>query len=978
MKFLRKVLVLFVLLVIYQAKIYAQNGKITGQVIDKKTGEELIGVTVVIEGTSFGAATDFNGNYVINNVKPGTYNIVASYVAYSKKVITNVQVKPNEETKVNISLEESTKELQEVVITSTLIKETASALLIQQKRNASISDGVSADMIKRTPDATTSDVMKRVSGTSIQDNRFAVIRGLNDRYNTAYINGAPLPSSESDRKAFSFDIFPSNMLDNMVITKTSSPDLPGDFSGGLITINTKDNPERRFTSVSFGLTYHSITTGQTGYTYQGGKTDFLGLDDGTRKLNSSIPARGSYHTQTIEQKIESSKLFNDNWKTENIPSIPLNFSLQVSGGNNYKVGKKGELGFIISGNYSNSYRKTVVERNRVNKPMNVDENQLLSSFSDDITKNEILSGLMANVGYKIDNNNKISFKNALTLNTEDQTILRTGIDLYLDESLPKVNNVYYIYQQNILTANQLIGEHYITPAKTKLKWILNNNTIKRDIPDFRRFSTRSTKIDPSSSDEYYPFEAQVSNSIDIAQTGRFFSTLTENIRSAGLDVQRPIEYLSGKTVKTDFKFGGLVQKRVRDFEARAFGYRLTTNAPFGSIYNGNTFKRFPLESIFRKELFNDSLYIDEDFRAQDVYQATSNLRAGYLMFDQRFFARLRLVYGVRFESYQQIINSFERNSSPPKPLVIDTTFNDFLPSLNIIYELTDKTNLRFSTFRSVARPEFRELANFAFYDFNLNTVVVGQPSLSRTLINNYDLRYEYYPGENQLISASVFLKNFTNAIESIAERVGSDDNYGYSSDATAVNYGFEVELRKNFDFVDALLNTTFSKNFIFTINYAYIRSEVKLDESANLQSLGTRPLQGQSPFILNTSLQYNNPKSRFSAAIFLNRIGRRIVFVREKNGILPDLWENPRTVVDFVVSKRVYKGLEVKFGINDILAQNLVFYYDNNKNGKFDNIDKAKILDPTIPITEKAQLDNAIFNYTMGYSISFGVSYRFD
>lgn len=963
--------VIVLILTLSGLNLFAQNGKIAGKVIDKKTGEDLIGVTVVIEGTAFGAATDYEGNFTINNVKPGKYILVASYVSYNKKVISDVSVNAGEVVKINIAMEESKKDLQEVVINSTLIKETASALLIQQKRSVSISDGVSADMIKKTPDATTSDVMKRVSGTSIQDNKFAVIRGLNDRYNTAYINGAPLPSTESDRKAFSFDIFPSNMLDNMVINKTASPDLPGDFSGGLITINTKDIPENKFISTSFGMSYHSITTGKTGFAYNGGKNDFIGLDDGTRKINSAIPARGSYHTMSTAEKVESSKLFNDNWKTENIAAIPLNYSLQLSGGNSYKVGSKSELGYILSGSYSNSNRKTFVERNRINKPFDVKDNQLLASYDDDITKKEILTGLMANVGYKIDNNNKISFKNALTINSEDLTTKRTGVDLYLDESVPRVDNTYYIYQQNILISNQLIGEHFFTAPKIKAKWILNNNTIKRDIPDFRRFSTRSQKIDPSVSDEYYPYEAQVSNSIDISQTGRFFSTLNEQIQSASLDLQRPLEILTGKKVKTDIKVGGMVQKRIRDFEARAFGYRLTQNAPFTSIYNANKFKKLTLENIFSKELINDSLYIDEDYRAQDVYSASSNLRAGYLMFDQRLFNRFRLAYGVRFESYQQIVNSFERNSSPPKPLAIDTTFNDFLPSLNITYELTEKTNLRLSAFRSVARPEFRELAPFAFYDFNINATVVGNPSLARTLINNYDIRYEIYPGESQLLSVSFFYKDFTNAIESVIERVGSDDQLGYSSNAVATNYGFEIEMRKNFDFVGA-------KDLTFTCNYAYIQSEVKQDANTQFSALGTRPLQGQSPYILNTSLQYYHAKSRFSAALFVNRIGRRISIVREKNGTVPDLWENPRTVVDLTFSKRVYKGLEVKFGINDILAQDLIFYYDNNKNGKFDNIDKAQIIDPNADPAAKAELDNSVFRYRMGYTISFGISYKFD
>lgn len=960
----------------YSAK--AQTGKIAGKVIDKKTAEELIGVSVSVEGTSFGASTDLNGDFVINNLKPGTYTINVSYVGYIKKQFANVSVKNNEITPMNISLEPSTRDLKEVVVQGELRKENASALLIQQKNSVSVSDGISADVIKKSPDNTTSDVMKRISGTSIQDNKFAIIRGLNDRYNSAYINGAPLPSTESDRKAFSFDIIPSNMVDNMIITKSGSPDLPGDFTGGLITINTKDIPEKKFVSVGFGASMNSITTFKGGVqSATKGSTDFIGLDDGTRKLPEGIAERGFYHTQTVAEKAAASQKFEDNWSLDRNASLPINYSLQVAGGNNYKFGKKNEFGYILSGSYNNNYRNTSVERNRFNKPITVEENQLISAYTDETTKHELLTGAMANFGLKINGNHKITFKNALTINTENVAQIRTGVDSYLDEQVPLVRNNYYSYQQNQLLTSQLIGEHFLTRAKLKAKWILNYNKIKRDIPDFRRFSTRATLIDPATG-EYTPYAAQISNSIDITQTGRFFSTLDENIKSVGFDVQRPIEFLTGKKVKTEVKVGGFIQQRTRDFQARAFGYRFRFVSDPNSQYNYQKYIQSSIDTIFSKSKLNDTLYIDEDFRPQDVYSAESNLKSAYIMFDQRLFGRLRAVYGVRFESYQQKLNTFELNQSPPKPLTIDTTFVDWLPSINLTFELTSKINLRLSRFRSLARPEFRELAPFAFYDFNLNTTVSGKPNLARTRIYNSDLRIEYFPGEGQLLSASLFYKEFTNAIESLNEVQGSDALLSYTSDANATNYGFELEVRKNFDFLDRLFGTKMLfRNFTFTMNYARIISEVKIEGAAAADGFGTRPLQGQSPYIINSSLQYFEPKTGLSVAIFVNRIGRRIAFVREKNGLIPDLWENPRTIVDFSVARRIYKGLEAKFTIGDLLAQDLVFYQDNNKNGKFDDVTIKQHTDPNIPISEKSNFDNVIYRYTNGVNISIGLSYKF-
>ena len=959
---------------------FAQTGKINGKVIDKKNGEELIGVSVSVEGTSFGASTDLEGRFNIVNLKPGTYNLNLSYVGYIKKQLVGIVVKGGESSTINVALEGSSKELSEVVVQGELKKESASALLIQQKNSVTVSDGISADVIKKSPDNTTSDAMKRISGTSIQDNKFAIIRGLNDRYNSAYINGAPLPSTESDRKAFSFDIIPSNMVDNMVITKSGSPDLPGDFTGGLITINTKDIPEKKFISVGFGTSINSITTGKSGIqSTTTGKTDWLGLDDGTRKVPTDIAGRGFYHgnNQTIAEKAAASQKFQDNWSTNRISSLPLNYSLQIAGGNMFKFGKKNEFGYILSGSYNNSYRNTSVDRNRFNKPMIGDENQLLSSYTDETTKHELLTGAMANFGLKLNGNHKFSFKNAYTINTENVAQIRTGIDSYLDEQVPLVKNTYLSYQQNQLFTSQLIGEHFLTKSKLKVKWVLNYNKIKRDIPDFRRFSTRSTLMDPSTG-EYTPYGAQVSNSIDITQTGRFFSTLDENIKSAGADFQLPIGFFTGKKIKTVVKVGGFIQQRKRDFQARAFGYRLRFVSDPNSVYNYQKFIQGNLDTLFSKNKLNDTLYIDEDFRPQDVYSAESNLKAAYVMFDQRMFSRFRVVYGARFESYQQILNTFELNQSPPKPLTIDTTFNDILPSINLTYELTEKVNLRLSGFRSLARPEFRELAPFAFYDFNLNTTVSGKPNLARTRINNYDFRFEYFPGEGQLISGSLFYKEFTNAIESLNELPGSDPLLSYTSDANATNYGLEVEIRKNFDFLDKLFGTKLLfRNFIFTMNYARIFSEVKIEGSAAAAGIGTRPLQGQSPSIINSSIQYYNPNSGLSVAIFVNRVGRRIAFVREKNGLIPDLWENPRTVVDLSIARKIYKGLEAKFTIGDLLAQDLIFYQDNNKNGKFDDVSIKQRIDSNIPASVKANFDNTVYRFTNGYNVSIGASYKF-
>lgn len=988
-KLLTKVLLVLFLLTGIGA--WAQNGSITGKVTDKKTGEELIGVSVSIEGTSFGASSDIQGNFTISNVKPGTYTVNVSYVGYVKKVFTGVEVASGKPTTINASIEESTKQLNEVVVQAELKKENANSLLIQQKNSLSVSDGISADLIKKSPDATTSDVMKRVSGATVQDNKFAVIRGLNDRYNSAYINGAPLPSTEADRKAFSFDIFPSNMLANMTITKTATPDLPGDFAGGLITINTRDIPDEKFISLSLGGSIHSITTFKEGYTYDGGKTDWLGLDDGTRAIPGGLPGRREYEQSTSDQKLEFSNKFSDNWSLRKVNAFAPNTNFQVSGGNKYKFGQKNEFGFIVSLSHSNSYRFSEVERNQFQFEFDANNkkiaNQQLYNYTDSLYKREVLVGAMLNFAMKLGSNNKFFFKNAYTINSEDQTTQRWGKNNMNNDPVNYENKTAYFFQQNLLLTNQLGAEHFITATKMKVKWVLNYNNIQRDIPDFRRF-TRSTTLNPNNN-ELNPYTAQIGAGIDLVQNGRLYTKMNEQLYSGGADVQMPVGFLSGKKVKTEFKTGGFYQLREREFEASVYGHKINYNDPraFDIVTQG-------LDSIFRKSnLYKDGFYIDEKINPQDKYTASSRLTAAYAMFTNRLWSRTRVVYGVRMESYNQRL---ETRGPSGDTININTTVTDFLPSVNFAYELTSKTNIRLAYFKSVARPEFRELAPFIFYDFNMNVEVGGTPSLQRTVINNYDFRIEHFVGEGQLVSFSLFYKDFTNAIEPVFEVLGGGSyRMSYSSRTNAINQGFEIELRKDFREADKWFGTKFMKNFMFNANYALIKSEVDLSNASNGKvnsDAAKRPLQGQSNYLLNLGLNYTDPKTQIGVNLLYNKIGRRIFTVQDVSGALPNVWENPRDVIDLSVSKRFFKKLDVKLTFSDILAQDLVFYQDNNKNGKFDNDENnakrnaliAKGSNPNATPQEieaakeeLVKLDNVINRFKMGRIFSLGVSYKF-
>ncbi len=931
-----------------------QNSSIKGIVIDEKTGETLPGAIVVIEGTVTGSNTDLDGAFTFKNVAPGKYTLVSKLISYNTKILTDVIVKSGEPTIISISLGTASTDLGVIEIIATMSKETTNAMLVMQKNNASVSDGISSESIKRTPDRNTSDVLKRISGASIQDNKFAIIRGLNDRYNAAYINGAPLPSSESDRKAFAFDIFPSNMLDNLLIIKTATPDMPGEFAGGIIQINTKSIPDKNEQIFSIAGSYNTITTFKTFKTYDGGKYDLLGIDDGTRALPSNLPTTAEFSHLSVEQKGELAKQLTPSWKIKTINALP-SLNAQYSIANVGKIFNR-EIGSIFALTYQNNYnynetirREYEEQSTGVIKRMELNDQQYTQA---------ILASGMWNMGYKINDNNQINFKNLLSVNSDDKVTLRKGArEFDQPEKIWEKSSLFW-FTQNILYTGQLSGDHLLPNSKIKIKWIGGLSDIKRDVPNMRRIVYQKTATMEDDTTNLYAAIVQNEGTIPNAAGNMFFSKTNENIYSFKYEANYPCAI---KGVKTDLKIGGFHQYRDRSFEARNLGfskYRKGSAVKFNS-----QLLLLPEEEIFASTNMgildkpgpnNGGFKLDEATKTSDSYTASSLLNAGFAMFDSKFFERLRVIYGVRIESYNQQLHTIKDGSNAP--VDIDTTVNDFLPSVNLIYSLTDKINIRASYYRTVSRPEFRELAPFIFFDFVTDFAVSGNPNLQRALIDNYDLRFEYYPGAGQLISVSGFYKNFTNAVEQVNRPDVLRELY-YVNVPKATNIGVELEYRFKLSTMFRNDSIPFLSATTLYTNFSYIQSKVDVSK-INGATTAERPLQGQSPVIVNAGIQFIHPTNGLSLSASYNLVGKRIYIVGSTSE--PDYWEKQRNVLDFQIAKKIKENLEIKLNVRDVFAQNLIFYQDIDKNGKFD----------------KAE-DNTMIDTNYGQIISLGVSYKF-
>lgn len=904
------------------------SGTISGKVIDLSNGEILTGVTVLIEGTTKAVRTDLDGKFLLPNLSPGSYQISFRLFSYQSKTIP-VEVKVGEVQYVDASLEKENKGLKEFVITTEMKKESMNTLLIQQKNAPSVSDAISIETIRKSPDRNTSDVLKRISGTSIQDNKFAIIRGLSDRYNTAFINGAPLPSTESDRKAFSFDLFPSNLIDNLTITKTATPDQPGDFAGGIIAVNTRDIPEKTFYSLQYGNSFNSLATFKPYVNYPGGKWDWLGIDDGTRQIPSGIPSSSDYTKYSKTQQTQASKLFANTWGLNRHTSALPGFSFQYTMGHR-KVIKGKEFGSMFGLSYNNTQRYNQVTR------QDYDGDGQIFSYKDDRYAFNTLAGAIWNLSLKLNSNNKISLKNTVNVTSENTTIERKGYNK------PNDNNNYMtglFYQQNVLSSHQLIGDHLLGTSGFRIKWNTSLSLIRRQIPDYRRMQYMQPADDPS-----LPYQAFISTTASPEFGGRFYSKLNENMYSANASVSKNVEW---KSSKTEIKAGGYVCIRDRQFQARNMGYVINNLASSGLLY-------LPQNQIFDSSHINNKGFrLSENTNPSDFYTAQSYLYAGYIQFDTKLGEKLRFVYGGRTESYRQVLNSHGYTN---EPITIDTTVVDFLPSMNATWMISKKANFRLAASKTVSRPEFRELAPFAFFDFDQFITLQGNNRLVRTKITNIDVRYEIFPGAGEVISVSGFFKHFNNPIELILDPAmgGGTRNMFYQNINKASNVGLEFEFRKKLTYLDKIFKTKFMKDLSVSFNYAWIRSSIDVSKVAGTEA-NTRPLQGQSPYLVNGGLFYSNEKG-WNASVMVNRVGRRITTVGTSN--YPSYWENPRTIIDAQIARN-WKKWEFRLNGNDLLAQNLTIYQDMNKNGKFD------------------AADNAIRSVKFGRNISFTVGYRF-
>ena len=854
-------------------------GIVRGTVTDKTTGEPLIGATVRTDNKSQATATDIDGRFSFK-AQGKKLTLTASYIGY--RSLTREITLDGDTTVCDFGLVPDDVTLSEVTVTARVRHDSETAQVREQQTSLVVQTGVSAQTITRTQDKDASEVVRRIPGVSIIDGKFIMVRGLSQRYNNVWLNGGTVPSSEADSRAFSFDILPASQLDNVVVVKSPAPEYPADFSGGFILVNTRQMPSQGKLEIGAGIglntqtMFHDFTTFRRVHTLKSG-------------INGSLTPYPGYEGERFDPV--ASGMQND-WRLKTITPWP-DLKLNAGYSRLWRLDGGETIGLMVSANHSQNFRIYRNMENSLYGPYDEtnDKPVFLRKAIDDRYSREFRSGGLVNLTFQPANSDHFfEWKNVLNHVYTKRYTNRVGFNAQPDN----INDSEYYQASRLAYNTQLTGKH--TLGANLLDWCAGYAYSNRDMPD-RRMIMRTDRTEQTMS---------------IYRISREFSYLDENMASLGANYRRTFEF--GKFTPM-LKAGVYGEFASRKYRTRCFqyGWQPDNSLPSGFEFNPDV----PGQVLSDGNYGPDKLYLYEEVNHLNDYNARRCLGAGYVGVNLPF-ENFNLYAGVRYEFFRQTLGlntrQFEESWHDT-----DYDYSDFFPSANLTYRINDRNQIRAAYGRSVNRPEFRELSPSVFYDFELGSNVMGNYDLKAAYIDNFDIRYEWYPSKGEQISLALFYKRFTDPIEwTYTVAGGTDLVYSFMNAKGANNYGLELDIRKSLDFIGL-------KDFSITFNGALIKSKVTFPEGGNNID---RPMQGQSPYLINTGIFYDNRERGWNAAVLYNRIGKRIVGVGNRYGTgadgqardIPNSYEMPRNSLDLSLGKRLGHW-ELKASVRDLLGE---------------------------------------------------------
>lgn len=911
------------LLLLMGSVAFAQTGNIKGIILDSKSKEAIIGASVILKGSTppLGSPTDVDGKFEITNISTGKHILQISYVSYKSHEI-EVTVYPNQTVLIETTLEEDVASLQEVRIVGQRNTFTDVSVITEIKQSEQIAVGISAQQIQKSQDRDASQVVRRIPGVSIQDDRFIIVRGLNERYNTVMLNNAIPPSSEVDVKSFSFDLIPSAAIDRIMIYKSGAAELPGEFAGGVIKIYTKTVPDQNGFTFNISTGLRNGTTFQKVNDFKGTSLDWIGFGAGDRKLPGSFPKTSTIVSENTPSA-HTLSAFRNLPEFYNLLTKTASPDLRLSLGYNQSLhlGDK-KLTTFNHFNYSSTHQHTPVEQFRYQAfNPNKQASEIQLNYKDQIYTQNVRLGLMSNWGLIINPNHKIEFRNLFNQLSNKETTFRQGQN---HDSGRDIENYAFRYESKSIYTGQLSGTHDLSDATT-VKWTGAFGLTNRNEPDFRRFiSSRNI-----GSNDPFVIQTLQGGNASLTNNARFYSKLNEYTTSFRADLEHRIHrkgYENEEDMQIKLRAGGYVENKDRDFKARWFNLNNPGTVP-AEILNQQPSQFFDVNNLGA-----DQLYYVEQTNLSDRYKAQNLLAAGYISTFLPITPKLNATLGFRGEYNRQQLQSQLKGSGTK--VDVDNPIFRALPSVNLSYNFTKKSLVRLAYSTTVNRPEFRELAPFNYYDFNFDVSRVGNPNLKTPSIQNADLRYEFYPNDGELISVAGFYKYFKNPIESRVNYSGSGVSFSVDNAESAYAYGAEIELRKS---LKALTNVSFIDDLTLILNASVIKSDVVTGFAGQENN---RQLQGQSPYLVNAGLYYNNEPLGLQINALYNVVGKRIFLVGD-DAVQPTVYEMTRNVIDLNIIKTLGKKVELKLGLQDLLNQPFRLIQDSNLDGKITSSDET-------------------------------------
>lgn len=942
--------------IMLQPLVVQQPGRVSGRIIDER-GLGLPNATIRIVELNRNAQSGIDGSYSLR-IPAGKYTLEVSYISYQTQRISNVQVQSGDITALNIAMVAQTAQLAEAVVNTSFKKASVAGLYAAQKNAASVTDGISAEQIARTPDNDMGQVLKRVTGLTTVDNKNVVVRGMSERYNQAMLDGVVIPSTSMNKRNFSFDIIPTEMVSNVVVNKTATPDMSSEFSGGQVSVNTLDIPTQNFTSIQVGTGTNSQTLGKDFY-HLGKRynSEYFGFYNSSAKLPDGmtpwywtsgvevpppgIPGQTDDLTllpndprpySSLDAIAQSRRLSAEPLKLNKYKGMP-NQNYRFSLGRVYDLENGMKLGFAASANIRNE--QNIVKFNNVRSSNRggfhfIDSVGLGQNGAGTSYRFNSSSGLVANIGLQ-GKDFKVSSKNmyARTYNSNYNEATRLN---YEDLEQAPFREQYQLPEAMSLQQHQLNVE-YLLPWSVKMEAMGAVNKIEQQILDERKLRyTLTTIVDgkPYFQTPNLRLPSQIGGD-NLSRDSRMWTNVDETDYNWKFDFSK--RFAAGANISTLVKLGYQGWSKNRSLDV----FRMLPAAARGSNIEQ------PYEVILDpqnigKEI-NQAYYWAENINGR-IFNGDMKNHAGYLMADQKLWEKLRLVYGVRMEYYRlnnQQAEYWDRTSGVVnkyleyRDLVEDKNWRA-LPSVNATYSVTNDFNVRASYSRTAIRPDFRETSFFGFYDYELDANISGG-LMTSSLVDNADIRFEWYPGAGEIISLTGYYKYLDKPVELVMDpRLNTQKYFVFVNMESARNLGVEMEVRKNLSFVSSqewlskfyvYANGTLLKSSVKTLSPWYVDAN---QDNALVQAKGAdqdRPLMGQSPWLLNLGLSYWG--DYYGATASYNQRGPRTNLANTSPNLVE--YELAPRQLDFQIYARLFKKkAEIKFNMANLLNEWTRFY----------------------------------------------------